>query len=231
MDKDSIDYRAHPELYEVGRGEKGVFHVEPYKSELLPLWAFRTPDVARTSAEAIYARYLEYRSQGDFVGMDMARKYLQIGYTRARRCANHRGGRKYSPEGDELPRGEIDGEKAEAAAIFKAKWRVVADDEEYQRRKRLKNKALLEIQGRRPENPLFLVFFWRPRRQKTQEKAKVLIQKHRLAKHVLDFGPVVFLVVEFLDIDALEALGAGIDWHSCVLAILERSHAPAVALQ
>ena len=29
------------------------------------------------------------------MGADMARKFLQMGYTRARRYANHRGGRKY----------------------------------------------------------------------------------------------------------------------------------------
>ncbi|MBC8160377.1 MAG: DUF4385 domain-containing protein [Roseiflexaceae bacterium] len=130
------DYRAHPELYQVGRGEHGVFHVEPYKSELLPLWAFRTPDVARESAAAIYQRYTEYREAGDFVGMDMARKYLQMGYTRARRYANHQGGRKYAADGQELPRDQIDHEKAESAAIFRERWRTVADDPEYQRRKR-----------------------------------------------------------------------------------------------
>ncbi len=73
---DGIDFRMRPELYRVGRGEEGVFHVEPYKSELLPLWRFRTPEVARASTDAIYARFLEYRAAGDFVGMDMARKYL-----------------------------------------------------------------------------------------------------------------------------------------------------------
>ena len=31
----------------------------------------------------------------DFVGADMARKFLQMGFTRARRYANHRGGKKY----------------------------------------------------------------------------------------------------------------------------------------
>ena len=144
MDDESIDYRAHPERYQIGRGEQGVFHVEPYKSELLPLWAFRTPEVARISAAAIYARYCEYRSQDDFVGMDMARKYLQMGYTRARRYANHRGGRKYAVDGSELPRGEIDGEKAEAAAIFKVAWRMVTDDQDYQRLKAVHRSLGLE---------------------------------------------------------------------------------------
>lgn len=88
----SIDYRARPELYRVARGEQGVLTVEPYKSEILPLWRFRTPDVARESAAAIFGCYERYKAAGEFVGMDMARKFLQMGYTRSRRYANHKGG-------------------------------------------------------------------------------------------------------------------------------------------
>ena len=91
-----VNFRAHPELYRVGRGEQGVLMVEPYKSEILPHWRFRTPEVAQTSADEIYALYLKYKAASDFVGMDMARKFLQMGYTRARRYANHPGGRKYN---------------------------------------------------------------------------------------------------------------------------------------
>jgi hypothetical protein len=47
-----------------------------------------------------------------------ARKFLQMGWTRARRYANHTGGRKYDPKtGQELPRA-ADAEKAAAAAVF-----------------------------------------------------------------------------------------------------------------
>jgi len=38
-----------------------------------------------TSAKAIYTMFLEYLEDDDFVGADMARKFLQMGYTRARR--------------------------------------------------------------------------------------------------------------------------------------------------
>ena len=31
----------------------------------------------------------------DFIGMDMCRKFLEMGFTRARRYANHRDGKKY----------------------------------------------------------------------------------------------------------------------------------------
>ena len=97
------DVRAHPELYRVGRGEQGVLTVEPYKGELLPLWRFRTADVARESATALRGAFDDYLAAGDLVGADMARKFLQMGFTRARRYANHPGGRKYDgpvPGGD-----------------------------------------------------------------------------------------------------------------------------------
>jgi hypothetical protein len=131
----AIDYRAHPELYRVGRGEVGVFHVQPYKGELLPLWTIRTPEEAHASANAIFARFVAYRAAGDFVGMDMARKYLQMGYTRARRYANHRGGRKRAPDGTPVPLGSGDPVKAEIAELFRARWREAADDPDYQRLK------------------------------------------------------------------------------------------------
>ena len=39
--------------------------------------------------------YLNYKKEKDFVGMDMCRKFLEMGFTRARRYANHRDGKKY----------------------------------------------------------------------------------------------------------------------------------------
>ena len=126
---DGVDLRKHPEEYRIGRGEQGVFHAEPYKGELLSLWKVRNEEAARESSEAIYQKFLEYRSEGDFVGMDVARKYLQMGYTRSQRYARHEGGNKSRPR--ETP----DPEKSRAAEIFREKWRAAAEDEEYLRLK------------------------------------------------------------------------------------------------
>ncbi|HAJ61691.1 MAG TPA: DUF4385 domain-containing protein [Cyanobacteria bacterium UBA8543] len=131
LDFKQIDFRSHPELYRIGRGEQGVLLVEPYKSEILPYWKFKTPEVARQSADAIYDMFLNYKSQGDFVGMDMARKFLQMGYTRSRRYANHKSGQKYAPGSKTvLPRQE-DPIKAESAKIFYEKWQLAKTDQEY----------------------------------------------------------------------------------------------------
>ena len=80
--------------------------------------------------------FLDYKAGGDFVGMDMARKFLQMGYTRARRYANHKSGRKYAADGaTPLPRQE-DPLKAESARIFYAAWRRAREDEGYLELKR-----------------------------------------------------------------------------------------------
>jgi len=125
------DFRREPGLYRVGIGEQGVLLVEPYKSEILPHWRFKTPDIARESAERIYEFYLQYKADGDFVGMDMARKFLQMGYTRARRYANHRTGRKYKKGTREVLPREMDDVKAESAKIFYEQWQRVRSDVGY----------------------------------------------------------------------------------------------------
>lgn len=148
LDFKKVDFRRQPELYRVGKGEQGVLLVEPYKSEILPRWRFRTPEVAQESSEYIYKLFLAYLKDEDFVGADMARKFLQMGFTRARRYANHRGGKKYDgpvpadKKGQsgahgraELPRAPEDPEKAAAAAIFKRKWDEAQHHPEYERQR------------------------------------------------------------------------------------------------
>lgn len=130
LDFDKTNFREQPELYRVGRGEQGVLLVEPYKSEILPHWRFKTPKIAEESSEKIYQMYLDYKKANDFVGMDMARKFLQMGYTRSRRYANYKGGRKYDENG-KIKERMIDDQKAESAAIFEEKWKIVREDAEY----------------------------------------------------------------------------------------------------
>ncbi|WDI00062.1 DUF4385 domain-containing protein [Paenibacillus urinalis] len=131
LNYDELDLRQHPELYTIGRGEQGVLLVEPYKSEILPHWKFKSPEIAKESSKKIYDMFVQYKEQKDFVGMDMARKFLQMGYTRARRYANHKGGRKYAKEDGSLLPFQNDPVKAEAAAIFKAQWEIAKTDPDY----------------------------------------------------------------------------------------------------
>ncbi|MFP4090909.1 MAG: DUF4385 domain-containing protein [Cyclobacteriaceae bacterium] len=145
LDFDQINFREQPEKYRVGKGEQGVLMVEPYKSEILPHWRFKTPEIAQESSETIYQMFEDYLEADDFVGADMARKFLQMGYTRARRYANHRSGKKYkeNPQKTESKKAEQeahkhilerdeDPEKARSAAIFKEKWEAAKANQKYQ---------------------------------------------------------------------------------------------------
>jgi hypothetical protein len=136
--KPDIDYRAHPELYRVGKGEQGVLICEPYKSELSQHWRFKTPEIAQESSQIIYQMFEAYLRNGEFVGADMARKFLQMGYTRARRYANYRGGRKYDKERDYAlqERGTGDPVKAESASIFYEQWKRAEANPDYAARKK-----------------------------------------------------------------------------------------------
>lgn len=165
LDFKNTNFREHPELYRIGKGEQGVLIVEPYKSEILPHWRFKTEEIARISAEKIYALFEDYLQKSDFVGADMARKYLQMGFTRARRYANHQGGKKYSKgnidhtEGllypysqgshdkgnPQLPQSAdaLTNEKALAAAVFREYWFKAKGHPEYLKQKErfLENKV------------------------------------------------------------------------------------------
>lgn len=132
-----LDLRSKPELYTIGLGEQGVLSVEPYKSEILPLWRFKTPDIAKTSSEELKEKFYEYLDRKDFIGMDMTRKFIQMGVTRARRYANWKGGKKYTGEVDDagkkikVTKGPEDEVKAESARIFGVVLKEVQSNEEY----------------------------------------------------------------------------------------------------
>jgi hypothetical protein len=122
-----------------------VLLVEPYKSEILPHWRFRTPEIAQVSAAHIYELFLRYRDAGDFVGMDMARKFLQMGFTRARRYAKHPSGRKYDPTTGVVLSQAADwdtNDKAMAARIFYEHYARAKADPDCQRAKRQHQQAL-----------------------------------------------------------------------------------------
>jgi hypothetical protein len=149
QDFKTLNFRERPELYRIGKGEQGVLLIEPYKSEILPHWRFRTPEVAEVSSKKIYEMFEAYLKAEDFPGADMARKFLQMGWTRARRYTNHKGGKKYGgpvPEAKKgqsgahgratLPRRE-DPVKAAAAAIFYELYIRAREHPEY-----LKQRAL-----------------------------------------------------------------------------------------
>ena len=133
LDYKNIFMAKNDPRYRIGRGEQGVLLVRPYTDVICPLWKFKTPEIARASSSLIYLLYESYKERGDFVGMDMCRKFLEMGFTRARRYANHRDGKKYDAEGNVKPQ-ESDAltcDKAISASIFRDMRAKVCDDEVY----------------------------------------------------------------------------------------------------
>ena len=133
LDYKNILLEPNDPRYRIGRGEQGVLLVRPYTNDICKHWRFKTLKEAKISSQKIFDLYLDYRIQKDFVGMDMCRKFLEMGFTRARRYANHKDGKKYK-DGKILPQEKdwATSEKAKSASIFKIFRDKVTKDPKYQ---------------------------------------------------------------------------------------------------
>mgnify|MGYP001375431407 CR=1 FL=1 len=135
LDYKNLDFTDEEtrKLYRIGRGEQGVLLVRPYTNDICTHWKFRTPEIAVKSSNRIFGMYLDYRDQKDFIGMDMCRKFLEMGFTRARRYANHNSGKKYDSEGNVRPQepDHATSKYAESAKIFKKVRDIVAKSDTY----------------------------------------------------------------------------------------------------
>ena len=145
LDYKNILFEPNDPRYRIGRGEQGVLLVRPYTNDICKYWKFKTPYIAQQSAQKIFDLYLGYRVKKDFVGMDMCRKFLEMGFTRARRYANHKDGKKYK-DGKILPQEKdaLTSQKAISARIFKTYRDLCTTDEYYiQLRKKWRNNELV----------------------------------------------------------------------------------------
>ena len=133
LDYKNTLFRPNDRRYRIGRGEQGVLLVRPYTDVICKHWRFKTLKEAIVSSQKIFDMYLDYRIQKDFVGMDMCRKFLEMGFTRARRYANHKDGKKYGKDGKILPQEKdwATSEKAKSAKRFKEFRDLVTQDEFY----------------------------------------------------------------------------------------------------
>ena len=135
LDYKTLDFTDEEtrKLYRIGRGEQGVLLVRPYTNDICAHWRFKTPNEAVISSNKIYAMYEHYLNDGDFIGMDMCRKFLEMGFTRARRYANHNSGKKYDSEGNIRPQepDHATSKYAQSAGIFKKIRNIVAKSTEY----------------------------------------------------------------------------------------------------
>ena len=135
-----LDYRhlnfrkkENRSLYRIGRGEQGVLLVRPYTNLICREWRFKTVSEAKKSAKKIFDMYMGFRAIKDFIGMDMCRKFLEMGFTRARRYANHKDGNKYDENGNVRPQEKdwATSEKAKAAKVHKRYRDLITHDKIY----------------------------------------------------------------------------------------------------
>ena len=107
--------------------------VRPYTNHICAHWRFVNETIARKSADKIYSMFCDYKEQQDFIGMDMARKFLEMGFTRSRRYANHPSGKKYARDGSVSPQSPtaLHCEKSRSANVFKRIRDKAAYDEKY----------------------------------------------------------------------------------------------------
>ena len=133
LDYKNTLFKPNDKRYRIGRGEQGVLLVRPYTDDICKYWRFKTLKEAKISSQKIFDLYLEYRCKKDFVGMDMCRKFLEMGFTRARRYANHKDGKKYDKDGKILPQEKdwATSEKAKAAKRHKIFRDLITQDEFY----------------------------------------------------------------------------------------------------
>ena len=103
LDYKNLVFDKNDKRYRIGRGEQGVLLVRPYTDVICKHWRFKTPMEAYLSASRILFEYHLYKEKEDFVGMDMCRKFLEMGFTRSRRYANHKDGKKYDKNGNVRP--------------------------------------------------------------------------------------------------------------------------------
>ena len=122
-------------MYRIGRGEQGVLLVRPYTNDICAHWRFKTPEIAQQSALKIYTMFLNYQVDEDFIGMDMCRKFLEMGFTRSRRYANHKDGNKYDENKNVKPQepDHLTNKYAKSAQIFKKIRDIVAKCDTYVR--------------------------------------------------------------------------------------------------
>ena len=147
--KPDVDYKQNPLQYRIGRGQQGVLICQPYKNELYPLWRFKTPEEAQLSCLNIINKFYGYIKDNDFVGADMAKKYLHMGFTRSRRYWNHSSGRKWINDGEwkVLPYDRNEQRFMDSSLIFQEYWKRARTNEKYLRLKEEFKNAIIEMES------------------------------------------------------------------------------------
>ena len=135
LDYKRLDFtdEENRKLYRIGRGEQGVLLVRPYTDDICAHWRFKTPEIAKKNLLKSMKCILIIVMKKILSVWICVVSFLEMGFTRSRRYANHRDGKKYDKEGNIIPQ-EKDHATchfAKSATIFKKTRDVVAKNETY----------------------------------------------------------------------------------------------------
>ena len=113
------------------------------------MWRFKTPQKAQQSCDMIYNKFMEYLDNDDFVGADMAKKYLHMGFTRSRRYWNHSSGKKWINDGEwkVLPYDRNEQRFMDSSLIFQKYWKIAREDTRYLKLKEEFKNAIIEMES------------------------------------------------------------------------------------
>jgi hypothetical protein len=133
-----LELGAHPERYRHTPDERGAYKNRVLQGRQPPVWTVSDFAGAEAAAEAIHERFEAYRAADYFVGMDLARRDLQMGWTRALRYAKYLGRRKYErdADGDRVEREPdqwYDEEKHAVAQVYREYLDCVREDTTHRR--------------------------------------------------------------------------------------------------
>jgi hypothetical protein len=128
----NLNYRKHPEQYRIGIGQFGVMKYEPYTSEVIDHWRYKSVPIAIESRNRILALFYRYLDTNDFPGADVAKKALHMGFTRALRYAKPVE-KDVSHNGSPPPAAYSSPEKRRVSLVFKDAYDTARTHECYQR--------------------------------------------------------------------------------------------------
>lgn len=140
-----INVKEHPELYIVDNNLKGIYSFEPYKSELLPLFKYKSVKGAKRSIDKLKYRFNKYLENQDFIGCNLTLKYLKAGYIFSQRYSRYENGRRYEDgeEKEPLKIKDRDKEKMEITRMYKKVWEEVRSSEDYKKLKKEFRQSIL----------------------------------------------------------------------------------------
>ena len=84
----SINYRNNPDYYIYIPNILGIFVIQPYTDEIVPIIKISSVDIFKESLQKLTDLFMMYLDNKDYIGSDMVRKYIQFIVTQSKAYYN-----------------------------------------------------------------------------------------------------------------------------------------------